>query len=327
MQSRFWWRALDAHAPEEPRPAVVPRAAPAAYTAPPLAAPLMGGKPLAPKREPFRLEIPKSDRRHARRRRVRAVSARSALAMSALLLTCAAAIAVFVSGAAEPRRIQVLLSTQLQEALLGFGFGIDQVSLAGHQFTSDNDIYDALDLRQSRTFASFDASAALKRLEDLPWVEHAQITRLFPGGVRVDIRERRPVALWVLKGRTYLIDATGRVLGAAGEPQNWQLRRVAGEGANLEANLLFTALGRQPAIEAAVERADRIGGRRWSLLLKNGSRLELGADREIEGLEQIATNSELRRVLSGPAMVADVRTAGRVTARLASAGNGAERRP
>lgn len=250
---------------------------------------------------------------------------RIALTASFLFVCSAGAGAAFVSGVLEPQRIQILVSAEAQEALLGLGFGIDQVSLAGHHYTSDEDIYEALDLASARTFAAFDATAALKRLETLPWVETAQITRVFPGRLRVDIRERQPAALWSLKGRTYLVDGTGRVLGAAGEPGGWNLPRIAGEGANSEASLLFAALARHPDIASAVDFAARIGGRRWSVVLKNGSRIELAADREIEGLEQVASNSELHRALTGPAAIADVRTPGRLTIRLADAKP--ERRP
>jgi cell division protein FtsQ len=64
-----------------------------------------------------------------------------------------------------------------------------------------------------------------------------------------------------------------------------------------------------------VARADRIGARRWSLLLKNGSRLELAADREVEGLELISSNPVLRRALAGSAYAVDVRTPGRLAMR------------
>lgn len=315
--SRFWWRALDAHLPAEPQPAPSPR---------PLT-PARKSQSAAPKAAPntLKLEIPKADRRPSRGKRAKGAAGRAMLAASVIALCSAGAGAAIVTGAIEPRRFQVLMSMEAQDALLGLGFGIDQVSLSGHHFTTDEDIYGALDLTTARTFAEFDATAALKKLEALPWVETAQITRVFPGSLRVDIRERQPAALWSLKGRTYLIDGTGRVLGAAAEPNGWSLPRIAGEGANTEASLLFAALSRHPDISVAVDFAARISGRRWSLVLKNASRIELAADREIEGLEQVAGNPELRRALSGPATIADVRTPGRLTIRLADAKQ--ERRP
>lgn len=305
--SRFWWRALDAHLPAEPRtlPAVF---RPAVIPSP------QGLKPAAP--APFKLEIPKGER-HRRLRTRKGNAGRVLLAATALFACTAATGAALVTGAVEPQRIQIMMSNEAEQIMLRLGFGIEQVSLSGHQYTADGDIYDALGLADIRTFADFDAAAALKRLEQLPWVETAQITRVFPGAMRVEVRERRPAALWSLKGRNYLIDGTGRVLGAAGS-DGWRLPRIAGEGANVDAALLFTALNRHPEIAAQVARAERISGRRWSLVLNNGTRLELGADREVESLDQIARNTDLRRALSGPPMIADVRTTGRLTIRQAA---------
>ncbi len=238
------------------------------------------------------------------------------------MLGTAGAAGTLLSGALETEGLKTLAAEKAQEALLGLGFGIDQVSLSGHRFTSDRDVFQALDLQHARTFAAFDAVAALRRIENLPWVETAQITRLYPGGLNVEVRERRPAALWDYKGKTYLIDDTGRALGASAA-NGWQLPRVAGDGANSEAAMLFTALSRHPDIAKAVMRSDRIGARRWSLLLKNGSRLELAADREVEGLEQISSNPILRRALGGSAFAVDVRTPGRLAMRpltLAQAG-------
>ena len=309
VDSRFWWRALDAHLPAEPR------SAPATF-APAVTAPaLQPVKPVAP--VPFKLEVPQGERR-ARRARAKSANASRMFAAAAMLLACTAgAGAALVTGAIEPQRIQIVMSNEAEQMMLRLGFGIEQVSLSGYHYTADTDVYDALGLAAIRTFADFDAPAALKRIEMLPWVERAQITRMFPGALRVELRERRPAALWSLKGRNYLIDGTGRVLGAA-EPQGWRLPHIAGEGANTDASLLFTALGRHPEIASVVARAERIGGRRWSLVLANGSRLELGADREVEGLEQIARIADLRRALSGPAMIAAVRTAVRLTIRHAA---------
>lgn len=138
------------------------------------------------------------------------------------MLGTAGAAGAVLSGALETEGLKTLAAEKTEEALLGLGFGIDQVSLYGHRFTSDRDIFQALDLQHARTFAAFDAVAALRRVENLPWVDTAQITRLYPGGLKVEVRERQPAALWDYKGKTYLIDDTGRALGAAAA-NGWQL--------------------------------------------------------------------------------------------------------
>jgi len=315
-QSRFWWRALDAQSPAEPRAAA---STPASRFASgwhfPTRRPTTAASSQASTSISLKLEIPKGERRSRRRGASGRHAGRRSVGWALfLMLGTAGAAGAVLSGALETEGLKTLAAEKTEEALLGLGFGIDQVSLYGHRFTSDRDIFQALDLQHARTFAAFDAVAALRRVENLPWVDTAQITRLYPGGLKVEVRERQPAALWDYKGKTYLIDDTGRALGAAAA-NGWQLPRVAGDGADSEAAMLFTALARHPDIAKAVARSDRIGARRWSLLLKNGSRLELAADREVEGLEQISSNPVLRRALAGSAYAVDVRTPGRLAMR------------
>lgn len=311
--TRFWWRALDAQSPEDPAPsapfAAQPHAPQARRAAPQVQ------KARAPQ-NPYALRVPKADRRpmSARtqpRRRARYLIA----ACSVLVLGSSAAAALLISGKLETVPLQAIAADRATGLLIGLGFGIEQVSLTGHRYASDRDIFEALDLPNVRTFASLDAAAVLKRIERLPWVDTAQISRVYPGTLSVQVRERRPYAVWARGEKSYLIDVSGRLLAQIGEPNGWQLPRISGEGASSEALMLFTALRRYPDIEAQFASAERVAERRWSVVLKNGTRLELGADREDEGFSHVASKAELRQTLRGPAFDVDVRTPGRIAMR------------
>lgn len=303
--SRFWWRALDAHAPQPVTPS--PPHPSFQHATPHQAIP-------APA-EPFTLSIPPSERRGARkprRSRVR-ILARSAATLT-LIATASAAVAVFL-----PQRtwqeVREDVAVFADKALIAGGFGIDQVSLSGQRYTLDSDVFDALDLANVRTFAALDTKAVLHRIERVSWVDTAQLTRIFPGKLNIEITERRPAAIWTRGDTTYLIDATGRTLGPLPQGSGWVLPRVAGEGANVDTPLLLAALGRHKEIESEFNFAERVAERRWRVVLNNGTRIELAADREFEGLEIVAANRTLHRSISGPPVVIDVRTAGRATVR------------
>jgi len=58
-----------------------------------------------------------------------------------------------------------------------------------------------------------DTEAAERALEAVPWVERARVSTDFPHTVRIDIRERKPVATFQGgDGRFRVIDSQGRVL-------------------------------------------------------------------------------------------------------------------
>lgn len=207
------------------------------------------------------------------------------------------------------------LFAKANDLMIVAGFGIDQVNVSGQHYTADSDVFDALDLPNVKTFAAFDSDAALKRIERIPWVDTAQITRIYPGTLDIVVRERAPSFIWKRGEMSYLVDATGRTLGPVPTANTRNLPRVVGEGADSEAILMLSALRQYPQIERQYAYGERIAERRWRIVLKNGTALDLGADREIEGFEEIANARDVAPALKGTAMIVDVRTPGRIAMR------------
>jgi cell division protein FtsQ len=128
-------------------------------------------------------------------------------------LTGALAFALLTSFGNTTRKPSSLLAEVDRIAEL-LGWGLKQVELTGHKFTTDTAVLDTLDLEHVRSLASFNALAARDRIERLPWVATATITRLLPDGLAIAITERKPYAVWQLDDRETLIDAGGRRLSA-----------------------------------------------------------------------------------------------------------------
>jgi cell division protein FtsQ len=192
------------------------------------------------------------------------------------------------------------------------GFGLTQVSVTGHRYTLDSDIFDAIDLANAHTMLAFDTRAAQDRIERLPWVERASIERVLPDRLEVRIFERSPSALWRRNGRTFLIDATGRVLAAVPPDAMGSLPRVAGEGAAAEAAALAALLAEHPQAMARVAVAERVGQRRWVLRLTDGGSVQLPAYGEREAIARWLRIEEA----SGPGAVEiDVRVKERTLVR------------
>lgn len=219
-----------------------------------------------------------------------------------------------------PERVMRLVDFDAAAASLGFG--LDQVSLTGQHFTADSDVFDALDLANVRSIVSFDAKAVRSRLERLPWIATAELTRIYPGGLDVRITERKPFAVWTRGGRNYLIDNTGRVLSPVGDSARLELPHVAGEGAAAAAADLLSLLAGYPAIASRVEEAERVAERRWTLKLSRGVRLVLPADGETAALEEIARGGDLSRLVEGEKITIDLRARGRLAVRALGTTNG-----
>lgn len=283
------------------------QAAPAlnpATTLPPTAHPL-------PKAAAGSLPL-KAPRGRSRPRR-RAYGRRLGVAVFAAL-SGALAFSLLTDGGRQTRSIAPLLP-DTDQVLSWTGLRINQVGLSGQRFTSDTDIFNAIDLPHARSLLSFDSTAARKRIEELPWIERVSISRVYPGALDIRVSERKPAALWLKGGREYLIDASGRVLSAVKPGTQTGLPRVSGAGAATQARALLDLMRRYPPIMERLKLAERVGERRWTLHLKGGVTLHLGADREAPAFAALSSADGLGTLLTGHDLIIDLRARGRITVR------------
>jgi cell division protein FtsQ len=98
----------------------------------------------------------------------------------------------------------------------------DDIQIAGAQHLTRDQVLSVFGADLERNI--FRVSLAERRadLERLPWVEHATVMRLLPNNIRVQIRERTPVAFVRQGTQIGLVDAGGVLLDmqpdAAGDP-------------------------------------------------------------------------------------------------------------
>jgi hypothetical protein len=92
----------------------------------------------------------------------------------------------------------------------------------GARHDADATVLAAGGLTPGRPLIDVSASAATRRIETLPWVERATVTKQWPSGVRVAVVERRAVAQLPIgastSGPVDLVDVTGRVLAYRSGP-------------------------------------------------------------------------------------------------------------
>lgn len=227
----------------------------------------------------------------------------------------ALAFAALTHWGANARQVRPVVDEADRLAELA-GLGVRQVFLTGHRMTADRDIFDALDLTQARSLLRFDSRAARDRIEQLPWVESAAITRIFPDSISIEIAERRSFAVWHKSGRALLIDITGRVLAAAPPSARAELPHVSGEGAAPKAAHILAAVKQHPELANRLQEAVRVAERRWTLRLTDGPEIHLPADREAEALRLLMTKNAELPLLDGRRHAAvDLRTPNRIILR------------
>lgn len=155
------------------------------------------------------------------------------------------------------------------------GFTARQVQLIGNQQQDRLSVYAAVLDDGTDALLALDLAAIRARIEALPWVESARVTRRWPDTLEVELVERVPVAVWQHRGELRVIDAAGAPLPVAEVEPYRHLPLLVGAGANREAKALLAMLRAEPELAEATLAAIRVGERRWDLRLATGETLSL----------------------------------------------------
>lgn len=230
------------------------------------------------------------------------------------------AIALLAAGAAAALKLGVPLRTiahGADAAAVRLGLGVNQIAVTGAQHALSDDIFAALQLDQAGSLLSYDIAGARSRLEALPWVEKAQLSRSLPDGLDVTIRERQPFAVWQHKQIMFLIDAAGHTLEPVPRSAYPDLPLVVGDGADASASGLFDLLNLHPAIRGRLVAAVRVGGRRWDLQLQDAPTLMLPEERAGEALTLVERLQKDERLFERRIAAVDLRVEGRIAFQVA----------
>lgn len=224
-------------------------------------------------------EAPPPLRRRRRRGRVRDL-VRTALVV-ALMASAPGALWAWQQG-----HVQVAgawAGEQMIESSAAAGFTLSRIRASGQVKTPDSAIVEVLGLKAGEPLFALEMQELRERVEALPWVRRAVVTRELPDTVRVYIEERTPVARWQLRGQLMLVDGEGVAIPAADVREYAALPLLVGEGAPEAAPALFALLVSEPRLAERVRAAIRVGERRWDIGFDTGLRLKLPETGEAYG--------------------------------------------
>lgn len=165
------------------------------------------------------------------------------------------------------RRLRILLVSVSLLCAVGLGWLVVQspllavrhVKITGAAHVTVAEVQSAAHVGHGAALVTLDRGTVARRVEALPWVARASVTKHLPGTVRITIVERAPAA-WV-RTRTgapqgadiALVDATGRVLGVVasaptGLPELTGIGPVPEPGARVGRTLLDVRAGLGPEL-------------------------------------------------------------------------------
>lgn len=171
---------------------------------------------------------------------------------------------------------------------------LEEIRVTGTERTTEAEILEAAALELGTSTVRLRLADAETRVEQLPLVADAQLRRVDPLTVQIDVVERRPaVVVHAGTGRSLLVDEEGLVLAGGSEPGLAVIELAAGGrvpepgeelGAENEAlaNAHAVAVRLTGPIGALVDRYAAVGPRDVDLLLRDGRRVRFGAAERID---------------------------------------------
>jgi len=146
------------------------------------------------------------------------------------------------------------------------GFSIANLHLAGEKRTAPQTILAVLNFKPGQSIFDADLQMARARLERLPWVARAEVTRRYPDSISVGIVEKQPFALWQSPKGLAVIERSGAVITKTTFEEFAKLPLFIG-GSPEHGDALVEAIAAHRAVVARVRAMERVSGRRWNLIL------------------------------------------------------------
>src|SRR5689334_13253097 len=199
------------------------------------------------------------------------------------------------------------------------GFRISEVALTGEHEVGRDEILMLAGISNNSSLLFLDAARTRARLLSNPWIAEATVLKLYPDRLRIEIKERKPFALWQKDGRIALIADEGTVLEATAPQRFADLPMVVGTGAEHGAHAFLDLLRRYPDIARATESSVLVAERRWNLHLKNGVEVLLPEIEPGQALRALVELDRSKKLLSRDITVVDLRLSDRVTVRQSDA--------
>ena len=169
----------------------------------------------------------------------------------------------------------------------------------------------------SGNFFTLDLAHAREAFEQVPWVRHAMVRRVWPNRLVVNLEEHQPVALWAGdENSDKMVNSHGEVFEAnVGDVEDEGLPEFSGpDGSSAEVLRMYGRLATvfRP-LDAEISALALSGRGSWHVELDSGATIELGRGQDDEVVERatrfVRTVPQVERRFHAPLESADLRHA------------------
>jgi cell division protein FtsQ len=200
------------------------------------------------------------------------------------------------------------------------GFSIEAVTIAGQSELSEAAILAAAEISPRNSLLFLDVAKIREKLQKLPLIKEASVTKLYPDRLLIEVEERQPFALWQKNGLVKIIASDGMPIDSMHDQRFVHLPLIVGAGANEKLDEYLALLEAAGELRDKIRAGILVAGRRWTLKTTDGIDIllpETDPATALAGLVQLQLQS---RILDKDLLSLDLRQPGRLTARLTDDG-------
>lgn len=200
------------------------------------------------------------------------------------------------------------------------GFGVQDIVITGRGRTTLKELENAIGLKRGDNILKVDVKRLKRDLENLPWVRDVAVSRsLMPNILKIEIQEKKVLAIWQLNERFYPLDMDGYVIEADYRPDK-PILLVVGAGA---AENITAFLAKIKDIDKKylprIKVANYISKRRWNIILddiRDGITIKLPEEDEEGAWKKLLKLDASKGILKRKLTIIDLRLKDKVTVKL-----------
>ena len=233
------------------------------------------------------------------------------------VLAITASIAIILGDASRREAIELRFSEIRNSIEERPEFMVKLMAIDGATDAVAVDIRESLPLEFPMTAFDLDLEVMRASIAEMDVVENVDVI-VRSGVLQINVTERTPAVVWRSYDGVVLLDASGhpvrRVLDRAFHPE---LPLIAGFGADKQIAQALEILKASGPMADRVRGIERMGDRRWDLVLDRDQRILLPEQNPISALERVIALSKAQDMLARDLTIIDMRNGQRPTIRIA----------
>ncbi len=233
------------------------------------------------------------------------------------VILMAAAVGIYLSDTDRREALELKVSEMRRAIEERPEFMVNLLAIDGANDSVAADIREIIPVEFPITAFDLDLEDLRANIAQMDAVANVDV-QVRSGILQINVTERVPALVWRTNEGTILLDATGhRVAAIATREERSDLPLVAGGGADVAVDQALEIIAASGPLLARMRGVERIGERRWDLVLDRNQRILLPEDNPIAALERVIALNKAQDMLARDLTVIDMRNGQRPTIRIA----------